>query len=166
MGRAGVGPRRPIERAPGSRVAPRVTRPAALVRHAAALAAVVLFAAPARAQDAPLPPRPDGDDVCLGFAFGRWAPPLDWTLAGHGRVDSTALQRSPTGRDWATAGTVTDTTLLLLPAWWPAGVWVTIPNTPAPGDTILGRATALVADGRRTAPQAGVRAWRVACGAR
>ena len=141
-----------------------MTRIAALVRHVCrALGASVALSATLAAQDTPLPPRPDADDVCLGFAFGPWTPALDWKLAGHGRIDSTALQRAPTGRDWATAGTSADTTLLLLPAWWPAGVWVTMPRTPAPADTIVGRATALVADGRRTAPEAAVRAWRVAC---
>ena len=144
-----------------------MTRIVALVRRTAlALGATAVLAAPALAQDAPLPPRPGADDVCLGFAFGRWTPALDWKLAGHARVDSMALQRAPTGRDWATPGTAADTTLLLLPAWWPAGVWVTVPRTPAPGDTIVGRATALVADGRRNAPAAEVRAWRVACGGR
>lgn len=141
--------------------------PSRLVRRAAAAALVACAAgAPLAAQDVSLPPRPDEDDVCLGFAFGQWSPPLDWKVAGHGRVDSTALQRSPSGRDWAASGAAADTALLLLPAWWPAGVWVTLPGTPALGDTVVGRATALVADGRRAAPEASVRTWRVSCGRR
>lgn len=34
----------------------------------------------------------------------------------------------------------------------------------APGDTVVGRAHAFVADGRVATPTASVRAWRVACG--
>jgi hypothetical protein len=33
----------------------------------------------------------------------------------------------------------------------------------APGDTVAGRATALIADGRQQAPTSRVRAWRVPC---
>jgi hypothetical protein len=59
-----------------------------------------------------------------------------------------------------------DSVVVLYPRWWPAGVIVALPTrTPAPGDTIEGRARALVADGRRANPTSRVRAWAVRCGA-
>lgn len=110
-----------------------------------------------------------GDDVepvCFGFAFGAWSPPLDWRAAGHGdRPDSSKLVHAPAGRDWAAEGSAPrDTALMLYPAWWPVGVLVEIPaRRIVEGDTVTGRASALVADGRLRAPTAVVRAWRVPC---
>jgi hypothetical protein len=53
---------------------------------------------------------------------------------------------------------------MLFPAWWPVGVEVALgTRSPALGDTVSGRATALVADGRREAPTSRVRAWQVPC---
>jgi hypothetical protein len=100
--------------------------------------------------------------------FAPWTPPLDWSAAGHGALDSARVPQAPTGRRWALsadgAGAEADSTLLLVPPWWPAGIVVTVPaRGMAMGDTIVGRATALVADGRLTAPTARVRAWRVPC---
>jgi hypothetical protein len=110
---------------------------------------------------------PTNADACLGFSFGVWTPPLDWQAAGHGaRPDPKVLQHAPDGRDWAADLSLesADSALVLFPSWWPAGVVVRLPRgLPAPGDTIRGRATALVADGRRQAPAADVRAWRVPC---
>ena len=105
--------------------------------------------------------------VCLGFSFGPWTPPLDWRGAGHEvAVDSARVLRAPDGRDWASPGlgSGSDTTLMLFPAWWPVGVEVALgTRSPALGDTVSGRATALVADGRREAPTSRVRAWQVPC---
>ncbi len=135
-----------------------------------AIATVVLaLATPssAGAQDAPSRGGHDAP-VCLGFSFGPWTPPLDWRGAGHGvAVDSARVLRAPDGRDWASPGlgSGSDTTLMLFPAWWPVGVEVALRTRgPAPGDTVSGRATALVADGRREAPRSLVRAWQVPCG--
>lgn len=106
--------------------------------------------------------------ACLGFSFGRWSPPLDWRGAGHGAApDTNGLARTPENRDWAANGMVglEDSLLVLYPRWWPAGIAVTLPTRrPAPGDTIDGRASALVADGRKTSPTTRVRAWAVRCG--
>ena len=105
--------------------------------------------------------------VCLGFSFGTWTPALNWKGAGHGEMpEAKTLQHAPSGRDWASdAGAgQPDTLLILYPAWWPAGVRVDLPTrTPAPGDTVVGRASAFVANGEVKAPQAKVRAWRVPC---
>jgi hypothetical protein len=103
----------------------------------------------------------------LGFAFGAWTPALDWRAAGHPPLDPKFHLRADDGRDWATTDAVgSESTVVLLPQWWPAGVSVTLPNSaPALGDTVTGSAFAFVADGRRVAPKAQVRAWRVRCGA-
>ena len=105
---------------------------------------------------------------CFGFGFGGWTPRLDWRAAGHGEQPNPAtLAHAPSGRDWAADGLGgRDSVLMLYPAWWPAGVSVELPTMrPAFGDTIVGRATALVSDGRKTAPTSRVRAWPVHCGA-
>ena len=109
----------------------------------------------------------DTSAVCLGFAFGRWTPPLDWHAAKHqGVMDSSAVGHAPGGRGWAAGdGEMPDSTLMLYPGWWPVGVTVALPTrSPAAGDTVTGIATALVADGRVRNPTAKVRAWRVPCG--
>ena len=113
-------------------------------------------------------PRDSEPPVCLGFSFGTWTPGLNWKGAGHGEMpDAKALQRAPSGRDWASdAGAgLPDSLLILYPAWWPAGIRVDLPTrTPAVGDTVVGKATAFVANGAVTPPTARVRAWRVGCG--
>jgi hypothetical protein len=125
---------------------------------------VLLPARAARAQS--VSPRQD-EPVCLGFSFGAWTPALDWRAAGHGEMpDARVLQHAPSGRDWASdAGAgMPDTLLMLYPGWWPAGVRVDLPTrTPAPGDTVVGRAIAFVANGSAQAPTARVRAWQVPC---
>jgi len=135
---------------------------------ASAAAAAVLLApvATARAQDTARPPASE-PAVCLGFAFGAFTPKLDWAKAGHMPIrDSSAVQRAPDGRDWASdAALPNDSSLYLFPSWWPVGVWVQLSTrAPAPGDTATGRAIALVARGNVTAPVAPVKAWRVPCG--
>jgi hypothetical protein len=107
--------------------------------------------------------------VCLGFSFGKWTPALDWKAAGHVvTIDPRALQHAADGRDWATTQAVeSESIVVLLPSWWPAGVSVTLPNrAPAIGDTVVGSAFAYVADGRRAVPKTDVRAWRVPCASR
>ncbi len=107
-----------------------------------------------------------GDDAqCFGFAFGTWKPALDLAAAGHSTTPPpSALLKAPGGRDWASDAVPNDTTLLLFPAWWPAGVQVTFPRQPrSPADTVTGSALALVADGRTTPPRATMRLWRVPC---
>jgi hypothetical protein len=104
--------------------------------------------------------------ACLGFAFGAWSPALDWAAAGHGPPPRPEdFQRAPAGRSWAvTYEAGADTVLLLFPPWWPAGVAVALPRRlETSADTIAGRATALIADGRRKAPESRVRAWLVPC---
>jgi hypothetical protein len=107
--------------------------------------------------------------VCLGFSFGKWTPALDWKAAGHAvTIDPRSLQHAADGRDWATTQAVeSESIVVLLPSWWPAGVSVTLPNrAPAIGDTVVGSAFAYVADGRRAVPKTEVRAWRVPCASR
>lgn len=124
-------------------------------------------AARAQGADSAATPRRQEDAVCLGFAFGAFTPKLDWQRAGHDPVrDSSLLQHAPAGRDWAAdIATNRDSLLYLFPAWWPVGVLVEVPKRSlAYGDTVTGRATALVARGDLTPPVAKVRAWRVPCG--
>lgn len=122
----------------------------------------------ATSRDSQPPSRPaDDGPVCLGFAFGAWTPKLDWHAAGH-TVDpsSVHMDRAEGGRDWAAppSGIAGDTALLLFPHWWPAGVTAALPTrTPAVGDTVVGRAIALVPGPNVEAPASRVRAWRVAC---
>jgi hypothetical protein len=101
---------------------------------------------------------------CYGFAFGAWTPPLDWRAAGHGPFPAAGSdQRAPDGRSWA-FDPAADTLLILVPSWWPAGVVVSLPNPPGPGgDTVVTRATALVANGERRPPVSRVRVWAVSC---
>ena len=132
------------------------------------LGLALLLPAAAAAQ----PPAPTGfvrplEQECLGLAFGRWTPPLDARAAGHGTLpDAASLPHAPGGRDWAAAVSAgRDTTLMLFPAWWPAGVHLRLPSgARVTGDTVRGTATALVADGRLRAPTAAVRVWLVPCG--
>lgn len=114
--------------------------------------------------------KPNGSEpsLCFGFAFGSWTPALDWQLAGHGNpIDSARVPRAPNGRGWAAIDVEpqSDSTLLLFPPWWPAGISVKFATKPAsPTDTVAARATALVADGRKRPPTSAVRLWRVPCG--
>src|SRR5579875_2377346 len=122
-----------------------------------------------RAQGTPAAPSVERDmsAVCLGFAFGSWAPPLDWHAARQqGTMDSSFVGHGAGGRGLAAGDeATTDSSLMLFPGWWPVGVSVALPTrSPAAGDTVTGVATALVADGRVHNPTAKVRAWRVRCG--
>jgi hypothetical protein len=113
---------------------------------------------------------------CLRMAFGAWTPPLDWNRAGHpesaARVGSRVRetrdsvfdgQASASGRDemqWEDSAGMRR--LFLSPAWWPAGAIVSF-DTAARGDTLVGEATAFVADGKERPPRAIVRLVRNGC---
>ena len=114
---------------------------------------------PARADSS----KRDGD-TCYRFSFGAWTPPLDLRAAGH-EPPSRPLPGAAPGRDWATETDAKGAAALMLyPAWWPAGVLIELPRgAPALGDTAKGKATALVADARTTAPTAIARAWGLPC---
>ena len=103
---------------------------------------------------------------CFGFSFGPWSPPLDWHASGHAGTPATKSSPLAAGaRDWAAAPIHPDAegSMLLFPSWWPVGVTVDLPTRAlALGDTVEGRATALVANGA-TPSSAAVRAWRVPC---
>lgn len=122
------------------------------------------------ASTAPEAGAPDGRDRyagdCFRFVFGEWTPPLDAKAAGHAPFPpSDSLPHAPGGRDWAFSdSTAHDVQLMLYPSFWPAGVSVRFPRAPrAVGDTVRGRAIALVADGRVTSPEAETLAWLVPC---
>jgi hypothetical protein len=131
-----------------------------VVRHAIVVFVLALAARGASAQSS------SSDAAqCFGFSFGAWHPPLDFAVAGHrAPLADQPPVKAPGGRDWASDAMPNDTTLLLFPAWWPAGVYVTFARRPrADADTVAGDAVALVADGRVQAPRAQLRAWRVPC---
>lgn len=103
---------------------------------------------------------------CLGFSFGPWTPPLDWHASGHAGTPATVTSPlAPGSREWAAAPIQPDAEreMLLFPSWWPVGVSVALSRYSfVLGDTVEGRATALVANGV-TPSTAAVRAWRVRC---
>jgi hypothetical protein len=128
----------------------------------APIALVWVFGAPLAAQSSAREP-----DECFGFSFGAWDPPLKSVAntfnpgedpkagAAPGAPRGWAA-RAPSGREPG------DSSLVLFPAWWPSGV--TIDWTGARGDTLVGVAHALVADGRLKVPASAVRGLRVPCG--
>jgi hypothetical protein len=129
------------------------------------IALVVVVGGRASAQAAPSSDAPQ----CLGFSFGRWTPALDWKGAGHGEMpDSSRVPQAPGGRGWAVDGLGggTDSTFVLFPSWWPVGVVISFDRKPTiAGDTVAGRAYAMVADGTRSPPRSVIRAWLKPCGA-
>ena len=107
-------------------------------------------------------------DECYGFTFGAWNPPLKSVASTYNPgYDPSSSAPAGSPRDWAARvpnGPPTspaDSTLLLFPAWWPAGV--AIEWRQQYGDTLIGVARALVADGRIKNPETPVRGTRVAC---
>ena len=132
-----------------------------------ALALLAALALPRQARAQEGAPAAEDGPVCLGFAFGPWKPKLDWKGVGHAAIPAGAPRDSaPGNRDWAAppGGVGADSALLLVPRWWPAGVSVALPTrAPAVGDTVVGRAVALVPRGDVEAPATWVRAWRVPC---
>ncbi|MES2523082.1 MAG: hypothetical protein V4617_10315 [Gemmatimonadota bacterium] len=109
--------------------------------------------------------RADTANTCYRFTFGAWAPALDLRRAGHDPSANPLAGAAP-GRDWAATDAKDDgVSLMLYPAWWPAGVRVQLPGgRPALGDTARGSAVALVADARVAPPRATTKAWGVQCG--
>lgn len=105
--------------------------------------------------------------VCLSFVFGKWTPPLDLHASGHAPVDTSKVPRAADGRSWATNDEVdADSTLMLFPPWWPAGIRIELSTHRfAGGDTITGRATAFVGNGSATPPTTTAKMWRIPCGA-
>jgi hypothetical protein len=114
------------------------------------------------------PPRMPAPDECFGFKFGSWDPPLK-SVASTYNPGYDPVTSAPAGspRDWAArisngkSETAADSVLLLFPGWWPAGV--AIEWTEQRGDTLIGKAHALVADGRVKNPETAVRGIHVAC---
>ena len=136
-----------------------------LARVGVSAGVMTLPARPLLAQAATAPDTTDSN-VCFGFSFATWTPPLDSRGAGHAAVtDSSQIPRAPDGRGWAASlDSSAETSLLLFPTWWPVGVSVEVPHRPlASGDTVSGTAVALVADGRTEPPRSRVRVWRVPC---
>ena len=132
-----------------------------MARIALAAAATFVIPAVARAQASDTTA---AEPVCYRFAFGAWTPALDRAAAGHDPAARAAGTGAPNGRDWAADDFGGSATLMLFPAWWPAGVSVTLRGpAPAVGDTASGTATALVADGRRRPPVASIRVMGVPC---
>ena len=101
---------------------------------------------------------------CFGLTFGRWVPPLQWYAAGH-VVDSLGPEyEGGAPRESAAApDAASDSSMLLFPSWWRAGVIVSLARSLSGSDTVDGVATALNATGQAN-PSARVRAWRVPCG--
>lgn len=155
----------------GDGVASRMSAFASLARHRWPMAAAMMLVALATRASAQSTASRDTADYnyCLGFAFGSWTPALDLKAAGHNPVvDTSHFARAAAGRDWATSGKRTegDTTFMLFPIWWPAGVVIALDHTPTSSvDTVRGKATALVADGRKASPTSSIRAWEKRCGA-
>jgi hypothetical protein len=103
--------------------------------------------------------RSGAEPPCARITLGVWTPPLDWARAGH--LDSAtrigeAVRRvrdsifvsssAAPGRDgmqWLEIDGARG--LLLYPAWWPAGIMIRF-RQQSLGDTLIGEATALVAD--------------------
>ena len=111
-------------------------------------------------------PAGDAPAVCYGFAFGRWTPALDLIAAGHDPA-APAGPGAPEGRGWATDDSTSRGSMMLFPAWWPAGVRVTLSGAaPQAGDTVSGSAVALVRDGRHRPPRAPLKVWGVSCAPR
>jgi hypothetical protein len=135
-----------------------------MVKWLVAVATVCL----ASALSAQTPSDPRAPDECFGFRFGAWDPPLKSVASRYNPgYDPTTSAPAGAPRDWAAhvpsgaPQTSPDSVLMLFPAWWPAGV--TIAWTEQRGDTLVGRATALVADGRVRNPVTSVRGLRLPC---
>lgn len=128
---------------------------------------LAILIAPA-ALEAQALPDPRAPDECVGFRFGTWDPSLKSVASRYNPgYDPTTSAPAGAQRDWAAKvpsgrpEAAADSVLLLFPAWWPSGV--SIAWQEQRGDTLIGQATALVADGRIKNPVAAVRGLRVPC---
>lgn len=115
-----------------------------------------------------MPPGMLAPDECFGFKFGSWDPSLKSVASTYNPgYDPVASAPRGSPRDWAAriangkSETAADSVLLLFPAWWPAGI--AIEWTEQRGDTLIGTARALVADGRVKNPVTAVRGIHVPC---
>ena len=127
----------------GTGTSPPMPKPFLALLVAAALPVALSGQSPVPAPSPNPSPNPSPTDdrpQCLGFAFGRWTPALDAAAAGHAPVGG-AIPQAPNGRDWAAAIEAgRDTTLMLFPSWWPAGVHVRLPARRASAvDTVRAR---------------------------
>ncbi|HEX5436571.1 MAG TPA: hypothetical protein VFW98_05410 [Gemmatimonadaceae bacterium] len=104
-------------------------------------------------------------DVCYGFTFGRWTPPLDPRATGIAADSASSTPRTPTTPPNGGMGNAASdsTALMLFPDWWRVGVGIHLRHPPGAHDTVTGRAYAYVADGS-TSPTTKVRVWRIPCG--
>jgi hypothetical protein len=116
--------------------------------------------------------------ACWSFSFGEWAPPLDWSGAGHrgdtasanarvrrardsvfvhdsAAVESNAMEWDRTEHGWE---------LMLFPSWWPAGVVVRFDGNPADSAVTHGEATAMLGDPNREPSRTRVMAKPHVCG--
>ena len=111
---------------------------------------------------------------CWRFAFGAWAPPLDWEKSGHsGKADelSNRVQRIRDSVFAKDTSAVRNTAMIwvrgkdgwsvvLFPTWWPVGVTVDFDSVFAEGREMTGQAHALVADAGQAPSRARARAVR------
>lgn len=119
-----------------------------------------------------VPPDRDAEPSCLRFRFGTWTPVLDWKRSGHPSApDSVRLPRTASGQAWAVGASTTssaiagDTTLVLYPGFWPAGVSISFdPRAFVANDTVTGLARAFVADASQPTSTTRATLWRVPCG--
>ena len=112
--------------------------------------------------------------TCWRFAFGSWAPPLDWARAGHDGKASDLANRVLRVRDSVFAKDTNATrnsammwersklgwSVVLFPDWWPVGVKVDFDSVLAEGREMTGQAIALVADAGQPPSRARARAVR------
>lgn len=127
--------------------------------------------APGAAQDTSRDAPPS---KCWRFAFGAWAPPLDWEGAGHRGAAGEMSERVQRIRDsvfardtnavrnnamvWERTGN--GWTVVLFPPWWPVGVKVDFDSVLAGGNEMTGQAVAFVADASKENSRARARAVR------
>lgn len=142
------------------------------------LTSLLCYFAAAQSIGAQATPAGATDDAreCVGVAFGPWTPALDWKGAGHDAPlppkarsrDSASVDASSAPRPQLVDAAIRDdvagdSTVLLFPAWWPAGVVVRLRREPDSDGSRRGEAMALVADGRLTPPRADVALRRIPC---
>jgi hypothetical protein len=127
---------------------------------------VLVLALPSRVAAQGTEPRaqstPPTPGECVGLSFGPWDPPLDWSAARQAGPAPPPAVPVPERGD-AIRSDLSDSTLLLFPTWWPAGVVVRFPRRLASSDTVEAVAIAMVADGQVRPPTSRVQVIRVPC---